>query len=58
MKTNKKLTLSNLKIESFVTSMENKKPDTLKGGSSGGCVLFSVSVIIILNKYQSHDPFC
>jgi len=31
----KKLNLEQLKVQSFVTSMENEKENTVKGGSAG-----------------------
>ena len=37
MKNSKKLNLRNLKIESFVTSLELNNSDTVKGGGGGGC---------------------
>ena len=49
MKT-KKLNLNDLKVESFVTSMENESSNTVKGGGAGVVVavaLGSIGVMIL-----------
>lgn len=46
MKTTKKLNLNDLKVDSFVTSIENKDSQTIKGGSSALCS-FLVDVAIV-----------
>lgn len=45
MKKIKKLDLNNLKVESFVTSIEKNLTNTVKGGSSPQCVAVSVSMV-------------
>lgn len=45
MKTTKKLNLNDLKVESFVTSMENDLTKTVKGGSSALCAAVAVSMV-------------
>ena len=45
MKT-KKLNLNDLKVESFVTSMESKDSKTVKGGTGSPCSVMTVSIII------------
>ena len=44
----KKLNLNDLKVESFVTSLEGKSSQTVKGGTSGPCIA-SVTVSIALS---------
>lgn len=39
----KKLSLNQLSIESFITSLEFKKSYTVKGGTSGSCVVATVA---------------
>ena len=53
MKTSKKLNLSDLKIESFITSLEDKNSNTVKAGTgpttqfcAGAITLSVVSVVV------------
>ena len=42
---NNKLPLSELKVKSFVTDLEDGKSDTVKGGSTAGCVALAIKLI-------------
>lgn len=44
MKDSKKLNLNNLKVESFVTTLDNNQINTVKAGSSHGC--FGMGVVV------------
>ncbi len=63
MKTNQKLTLNNLKVESFVTSLGKKNSETVKGGSGYTIVVPVVATIILYtvlgnNMKDPHDSMC
>ena len=48
MKT-KKLSLNDLKVESFVTSMESQKVNTVKGGTTPECVVVVTAITVTLS---------
>ena len=51
-----KLTLQNLKVNSFVTSIEKNKINTVKGGTTAACVAATVaSAIIIVSGYTNEN---
>jgi hypothetical protein len=54
MKTNKKLDLSKLKVESFVTSLEGQKINTVKGGTTLVCSVVA-SVVLSYLTYEYCD---
>lgn len=46
MKT-QKLNLNNLKVESFVTSLEDRNSQTIKGGSGSTLLCYSALVVVV-----------
>lgn len=42
-----KLSLKELKVDSFITSLESHKTNTVKGGTSGGCAAAAGLLVIV-----------
>jgi hypothetical protein len=55
MKTNKKLSLSDLKVESFVTSMSKQKVQTVKGGNPTITIGLGILLAAVTNTIKVGD---
>ncbi len=65
---NQKLSLSDLKVNSFITSLENQKTNTVKGGTTPACevaitvtivsIAATVTSIIIMESIQGNGCIC
>lgn len=57
MRNSNKLNLNDLKVESFITSMEGKDSQTIKGGSSVLCfdvAVTAVFVVVVATQYVQY----
>lgn len=43
-----RLTLNELKVDSFITSLETHKTNTVMGGSSKGCAAIASLVVVVV----------